>query len=170
MQVHQSDLERAVKYSIMTEVAAQSYLSHAKFKALVDFVETLVNFFPNKTENLNNFLLSLLDWLRSNRYQSLSPQIYKAKVEELSELWQPWGAAPDTWASGGCAGSSPEKRGYPCALWTLFHSLMAASYDKVRHKSSHVITCRLITCIHNSSLCEIVTGHSLECGQYQHRC
>ena len=145
----------------MTEVAAQSYLSHAKFKALVDFVETLVNFFPNKTENLNNFLLSLLDWLRSNRYQSLSPQIYKAKVEELSDLWQPWGPASDTWASGGCAGSSPEKRGYPCALWTLFHSLMAASFDKVRHISSHVFTICL------SLHCKIVTGHGLECWQYQ---
>ena len=114
----------------MTEVAAQSYLSHAKFKAVVDFVETLVNFFPNKTENLNKFLVSLLEWLRSNRYQSLSQNIYKAKVEELSDLFQPWGPASDSWASGGCAGSSPEKRGYPCALWTLFHSLMAASHDK----------------------------------------
>ena len=115
----------------MTEVAAQSYLSHEKFKALLDFVETLVNYFPNKTENLKRFLISLLEWLRTNRYQTLSQKIYKAKVEELSDLFRPWDQVSDSWASGGCAGSSPEKRGYPCALWTLFHSLMASSYDKV---------------------------------------
>ena len=154
LQVYQSDLERAVKYSIMTEVAAQSYLSHAKFKALVDFVETLVNFFPNKTENLTNFLSSLLEWLRSNRYHSLSQNIYKAKVEELSDLHTPWGPASDTWASGGCAGSSPEKRGYPCALWTLFHSLMASAYDKVSSQGRPIITV-------------ISSGHGLECGQHQ---
>ena len=139
LKVYQSDLEKAVKYSIMTEVAAQSYLSHEKFKALVDFVETLVNYFPNKTENLKNFLISLLEWLRSNRYQTLSQKIYKAKVKELSELFRPWDQVSDSWASGGCAGSSLEKRGYPCALWTLFHSLMASSYDKVTRCSDQVI-------------------------------
>ena len=115
----------------MTEVAAQSYLSHSKFKALVDFVETLVNFFPNKTEEMNKFLNSLLEWLKSNRYQTLTQKTYKAKVEELSDKFQVWDSVSDSWASGGCAGSSPEKRGYPCALWTLFHSLMASSLDKV---------------------------------------
>ena len=120
-----------MKYSIMTEVAAQSYLSHSKFKALVDFVETLVNFFPNKTEEMNRFLNSLLEWLKSNRYQTLTQKTYKAKVEELSDKFQVWDSVSDSWASGGCVGSSPEKRGYPCALWTLFHALMASSLDKV---------------------------------------
>ena len=46
-------------------------------------------------------------------------------------MYQPWADTPVQWRRGGCAGSSPERRGYPCSLWTLFHTLLASSLDKV---------------------------------------
>lgn len=29
-----------------------------------------------------------------------------------------------------CAGSDPQYRGYPCALWLVFHTLTVAQYQK----------------------------------------
>lgn len=30
----------------------------------------------------------------------------------------------------GCQGSHPRYRGYPCSMWTLFHTLTVAAYEK----------------------------------------
>ena len=48
-------------------------------------------------------------------YTSIPHTLYKRKVEELVELHQPFLATPSEWT--GCAGSSPQFRGYPCSLW-----------------------------------------------------
>jgi hypothetical protein len=42
-------------------------------------------------------------------------------VTSLSRLYRPFEPTPDDYR--GCQGSSPHLRGYPCSLWTLFHSL-----------------------------------------------
>ena len=105
----QSDLEKAVQYSLMTEVANQSFLDQSKMKALAQYIETLLNFFPHIKPELKSFLLSLLEWSLSIRYIKTSD--YKLKLEELSAQYEPFKDTPLSWAEGGCAGSVPEKRG-----------------------------------------------------------
>jgi len=128
--VYQSDLEKAVQYSLMTEVANQSLLYEAKVEALKNYLLSLLNFLPNTSKELQSFLLGLMEWLQSMQFKTVTPAAYKAKIQELSDLHEPFSSTPEDWSQGGCAGSSPEKRGYPCSLWTLFHALMANSIDK----------------------------------------
>ena len=80
IQVYQSDIEKAVQYSIMTEVANQAILNPQKLRAFTDYIETLVTFFPNISMELKHFLLSLQEWLRSMRFKALTMSAYKSKV------------------------------------------------------------------------------------------
>merc|ERR1711953_1133803 len=128
--VHQSDLEKAVQYSITKEVATQPILDQRKLQTLYQYLETLINFFPNMRPELKNFLISLREWPVMMRLKSLTNTHYKAKVEELLLFHRPFAGTPSDWADAGCAGSSPQFRGYPCSLWTLFHTLMSSATNK----------------------------------------
>ena len=121
----QSDLEKAVQYSLMTEVANQSFLDQSKMKALAQYIETLLNFFPHIKPELKSFLLSLLEWSLSIRYIKTSD--YKLKLEELSAQYEPFKDTPLSWADGGCAGSVPEKRGDVIDLldWSMLMKLIS---------------------------------------------
>ena len=43
------------------------------------------------------------------------------QVASLSEMYQPFEATPDDYVA--CLGSEPQLRGYPCSLWTTFHTM-----------------------------------------------
>jgi len=127
------DLEKAVEYSLTREVAMQPVLDQQKLKALVYYIEVLLNYLPGIRDPVKKFLVSLRDWPVQLGYSSLPHTLYKKKVEELLELHQPFARTPTEWQ--GCKGSSPQYRGYPCALWTLFHALSvnAAARDPAFH-------------------------------------
>lgn len=43
------------------------------------------------------------------------------QVASLSDMYQPFEATPDDYVA--CLGSEPHLRGYPCSLWTTFHTM-----------------------------------------------
>jgi len=122
------DLEKSVEYSLTREVAMQPVLNQQKLKALVYYIEVLLNYLPVIREPIRKFLVSLRDWPVQMGYSSLPHSLYKRKVEELVELHQPFSRTPAGWE--GCRGSSPQYRGYPCGLWTLFHTLTVSAATK----------------------------------------
>jgi len=127
-EVFMSDLEKAVEYSLMKEVAMQPHLNQVKLQTLVYFIETLLNYLPNMRPPMRRFLISLREWPVQMRYAAVSHTDYKYKVNELSQFYQPFAATPPEWE--GCAGSQDQFRGYPCSLWTLFHTLTVNSAQK----------------------------------------
>ena len=127
-EVFMGDLEKAVEYSIMTEVAMQPVLDAKKLQTLIYYIETILSYFPNMKTPMRNFLISLREWPVQMRFASVSHADYKEKVNELSEFYSPFAATPSEWE--GCAGSQSHYRGYPCSLWTLFHTLIVGATDK----------------------------------------
>ena len=112
----------------------------AQVDSLIVYLETLINYFPNITPELESFLSALLRWVRSSKnfnynFQPITSSSYRTKITALDEQFSPFADTRSEWSEGGCAGSSPEKRGYPCSLWSLFHALMASAVDKVSHFS-----------------------------------
>ena len=121
-EVFMSDLEKAVEYSLTKEVPMQSHLNQVKLQTLVYFIETLLNYLPNMRPPMQQFLISLREWPVQMRYTAVSHIDYKYKVNQLSQFYQPFAATPSHWE--GCAGSQEQLRGYPCSLWTVFHTLI----------------------------------------------
>jgi len=127
-EVFMSDLEKAVEYSLMKEVPMQTHLSQVKLQTLVYFIETLLNNLPNLRPPMQQFLISLREWPVQMRYTAVSHIDYKNKVDQLSKFYQPFAATPSDWE--GCVGSQEQFRGYPCSLWTLFHTLIVNGAEK----------------------------------------
>ena len=127
-EVFMGDLEKAVEYSLMKEVGMQPVLDQPKLKSLLYYTQALNKFFPNMRKPVKNFLTHLRDWIIEKQHSKVRSTQYNKKVKDLSDLYQPFAATPSNWK--GCAGSQKKFRGYPCSLWTLFHTLTVNAADK----------------------------------------
>ena len=127
-EVFMSDLEKAVQYSIVREVGMQPNLDEEKIKSLIHYTQALISFYPNMRASMTNFLIPLQDWIIKNKHLKISSTQYNEKVRLLSKHHQPFSATPSNWT--GCAGSQSKFRGYPCSLWTLFHTLSVNAANK----------------------------------------
>ena len=78
--MYQSDLEKAVQYSLFTEISSQPMFDLAKKDALVLYIDSLLHYFPNQSPEMESFLKALIQWLRQWQYQVLTPEMFKAKA------------------------------------------------------------------------------------------
>jgi len=126
--VHQNDIEKAIQYAISQEIALKPMLGKLELRSFYQFLETLVRFTPNLTDNLKHFLISLREWPQLMGFTSISSSQLKEKVEELKDFYQPFVDTEKEYQY--CKGSSSNFRGYPCSLWTLFHALTVNAAKK----------------------------------------
>ena len=127
-EVFMSDLEKAVQYSVVKEAGMQPYLDEEKIQSLIKYIQALISFFPHMRVSIRNFLTPLYNWLIEKQYLNVTSTKYNQKLEFLLKHHQPFSGTPANWA--GCAGSQSKYRGYPCSLWTLFHTLTVNAADK----------------------------------------
>eukprot|EP00095_Tigriopus_kingsejongensis_P002549 maker-scaffold309_size213625-snap-gene-0.17 protein:Tk02549 transcript:maker-scaffold309_size213625-snap-gene-0.17-mRNA-1 annotation:"sulfhydryl oxidase 2" len=118
--VYATDLERAVQYAITQEIAAQPVLTGQSLNAMYIFLDVVATYLPLRQE-IKDFVVSLREWPIQAHLKVISNKDYEAKVKELERIFRPFDGTPSEWV--GCRGSHPKYRGYPCALWTLFHAL-----------------------------------------------
>jgi len=115
--VFSADLEKALLYSISHEVAQHNSIAGQSLEALQTYVTVLEKYFPARLE-MAVFLRDLHAWVHLHqdavRGEDLSKWISSYETRQGI-------SAPDSWQA--CTGSSPQYGGYPCGLWSLWHSL-----------------------------------------------
>lgn len=116
--VFKRDLESAVRYSLMNEVALRKVISGAQLTALKKYLHVLIKYFPSSQNELR-FLKELNSTAIGEKTQIRGKQFSEVCVR-LGNKYKVF-LSDQNWI--GCMGSSPEFRGYPCSLWTLFHTL-----------------------------------------------
>nr|XP_018670139.1 sulfhydryl oxidase 1-like isoform X1 [Ciona intestinalis] len=124
--VYLADIESALRYSLTMEVASVKEISNRKLDALKKFLNMfnkIGSYLPGRQTTIN-FLTELNTWIQSKSkvtYQEWGERVsLKTNTSYLpttSKLWV------------GCQSSKPSLRGYPCSLWTLFHTLTVAGYN-----------------------------------------
>lgn len=121
--VHMLDLESALHYAFRQEIAICKTIDGSKLNALHDFITSLAKYFPGRKE-VSRFLWKLVEYLR-NLHSPLSGESWNTVIDNLqdNEAFIPFQVK---WV--GCQGSHPRYRGYPCGMWTLFHTLTVAAY------------------------------------------
>lgn len=119
--IHASDLERSIQYALTVEIPTQHFLDEMKMKTIYQYLEIITRYLPLR-ESVLKFLHALREWPIRMDLRALKSSDFKAKVEELISIYQPFEVTPDEWKS--CKGSEPHLRGYPCSVWTLFHTLL----------------------------------------------
>lgn len=128
--VHMIDLYNAVRYSLYHEVLTHQVLNDTQIEALHNYLKVLHKYFPFDNENPRRFIKRMTQWMgiRKNDTNTMNIEaIMRAGSEGFLPPLQPY---------IGCKGSSPELRGYPCALWQLFHTLTISEYTRPRTNDS----------------------------------
>jgi len=122
--LHMKDLESSLYRSLWMEVAAHSSISGDQLSALKKYVYLLAQYHPSE-EHVKNFLTKLNDWLQSTS----DPMAVSIWSQKLDEFQSRNAFIPENETYTGCAGSSPQFRGYTCSLWMTFHALTVSAYQ-----------------------------------------
>ncbi|EFN87085.1 sulfhydryl oxidase 1 [Harpegnathos saltator] len=115
--LYQLDLENALRYSINHEIPLTKSIEDEKMEALRRYLAVLATYFPLRRSNM--YLEVIRDVVESKTRitgEEIS-QLAKTTEEEMSPVY----SGPRQWI--GCKGSMDSYRGYPCGLWTMFHTL-----------------------------------------------
>jgi len=115
--VYMSDLEKAAVYALSHEIAQHQTIAGEALEALRKFVTVLDKYFPSRLE-FSSVLTDIHYWVHQHedaiRGEDLGAvvksSLNKYKVQ-VNEKWI------------GCQGSKPQYGGYPCGLWSLWHTL-----------------------------------------------
>lgn len=116
--LYQVDLESALHYSINREVSMTKLIDDRKISVLRHYLTVLAAYFPLRRSNAYlNVIRDVVGSKESMTGDEFS-QLVRATEEEMSPVYS---GPPRRWI--GCKGSTKAYRGYPCGLWTLFHTL-----------------------------------------------
>lgn len=129
--VFQMDLEMALRFSLRQEISRAKIIEGDKLQALRNYLKVLVKYFPigNKGHHFLNDLSSLATNSDSLKGTEIS-LLVKDSEKEGKLIW----SSPKEWL--GCKGSTPESRGYPCGVWTMFHFLTVNAAEQNIGKKS----------------------------------
>ncbi|KAJ8379777.1 hypothetical protein SKAU_G00005550 [Synaphobranchus kaupii] len=118
--VYMVDLESGLHYLLRVELASHPTLEGEELKTFKDFVTVVAKLFPGRP-SVVKLLETLLEWLVSLPLERIP---YDAILDLVNNKMRISGLfLSDQLQWVGCQGSLPELRGYPCSLWTLFHTL-----------------------------------------------
>ncbi|XP_033728711.1 sulfhydryl oxidase 2-like [Pecten maximus] len=121
--VYMQDLESTLTYLLRQEVAIQRTMKLESVNALKNFLLVLAKYFPGR-EQVKGYLWRIHTWL-VNVGDEISGQDWLQRIDSFQT---PETYLPERINWIGCAGSQPQYRGYPCGLWTLFHTLTVNAY------------------------------------------
>jgi len=119
--VYMADLERGLLYSLAHEVAQHSSIAGDALAALDAYLEVLVRYFPAR-QSTRRFLVELRTWVSSHD-DVVKGVDMSEKVDELKFLLDAFSDLPSGGQWLGCSGSEAKYGGYPCSLWTLWHTM-----------------------------------------------
>ncbi|XP_070689940.1 sulfhydryl oxidase 2 [Pempheris klunzingeri] len=118
--VYTADLESALHYLLRVELATHNTLEGEELKIFKDFVTLVAKLYPDGG-SVVKLMETLSDWLLSLPLQRIPYQAVLDLVDNKMRISGVFLGAELRWV--GCQGSRAGLRGYPCALWTLFHVL-----------------------------------------------
>jgi len=136
-----ADLERALRYSLTHEIASYSTIMS---QAVYDYVTAIHNYFPLSPDGklFFEFLLSDLKKDPVLTGKEWKEKISQAELKVPGPVWGKWALENNGWL--GCQGSQIKYRGYPCALWTTFHTLTVNAMDNACKKQEPASLLRAI--------------------------
>uniref|UniRef100_A0A1B6KLZ5 Sulfhydryl oxidase n=1 Tax=Graphocephala atropunctata TaxID=36148 RepID=A0A1B6KLZ5_9HEMI len=116
--VFQLDLEGAIRYSLKNEVPLHKNITGERLTALKNYMNILIKYFPFGQQGID-FLRKLNENALEGRSE-VSGREFRQNFLRIEEEYKPF-LPKQGWI--GCQGSNPQYRGYPCSLWTMFHTL-----------------------------------------------
>ncbi|XP_054720800.1 sulfhydryl oxidase 1-like [Uloborus diversus] len=129
--VHMVDLQNAVHYALKQEVGIVNYIYGQRLDALKDFLFILKAYFPG-TDQMRTYLSKLHKSVENKK--NMTGEEFTSEMEQIQD---DLAYLPKMEEYVFCKGSNPKYRGYPCSLWTLFHTLTVQAFSAYEY-STHV--------------------------------
>ncbi|XP_065556580.1 sulfhydryl oxidase 2-like isoform X1 [Artemia franciscana] len=117
------DIEKGLKYLLEHEVALLRVVTGEKLEALKNFMLVLNKYFPAR-KRVGEYLEIVMNYINKHA-DGFKGEEFGEKLKLYEQKYTP------EWKNlewKGCKGSRPVYRGYPCSLWTMFHTLSVSSY------------------------------------------
>lgn len=114
----QDDIEKALHFCLLQEIALKPSISGDAFRTLIDFLNVVRKYFPFSVKNesfISRVTAGLNDSITGGEFKKLLHK-YGENFFQTHKSWH------------GCAGSTESFRGYPCSLWMMFHTLTVREY------------------------------------------
>jgi len=112
-----SDLEKAMVYSLSHEVGQHSAIAGESLIALQKYITVLDAYFPSRPE-VEVFISELHTWIHAHQDVVRGEDL----VDKINTFVGDHGVRVNpAWV--GCQGSKAMYGGYPCGLWSLWHTL-----------------------------------------------
>lgn len=112
------DFETALSYMLRREITRTKEIQGEIYDALVHWLIVLTKYFPGR-EPVMTYLKTVL-----SKVQDQPDGLTGSEFRKIADFNTETGFLPNNNVNYQfCAGSSPQYRGYPCALWILFHTL-----------------------------------------------
>uniref|UniRef100_A0A8D9EMZ1 Sulfhydryl oxidase n=1 Tax=Cacopsylla melanoneura TaxID=428564 RepID=A0A8D9EMZ1_9HEMI len=126
--VYQIDLETALRYSLERDAPLKSAnIDGERLGAMRAYVNVLVKYFPIDDKG-REFLQSVNSSLYEK--ESFTPVQFQTVITDLIDKHNPFLMKNKKEGYIGCSSRRPGLRGYPCTLWTLFHTLTVSADSK----------------------------------------
>lgn len=118
--LYEADLQSTLGYTLNREISQTEFIEGEAMTAVKDYLQVLSKYFPLQEGN-SEFLTALYDEV--SQRSNMTGQEFGDLVKLYEQKFSPVFASHREWV--GCRGSRLRWRGYPCGLWTLFHTLTA---------------------------------------------
>ncbi|CAB0006373.1 unnamed protein product [Nesidiocoris tenuis] len=126
-QVFQVDIEGALRHTLNVEIPSHKHINGSMFETVKNYLAILYDYFPIG-ENGKNFIQCAQHKLAEKGDSVLGVQ-FADDVTLCQNRYFPVYLDPHGgWL--GCQGSLPAFRGFPCSMWTMFHTLTVQAYNK----------------------------------------
>lgn len=157
--VFQLDLEGAIRYSLKNEVPLHRNITGEHLIALKNYVASLIKYFPFGRQGVD-FLKKIKEEALDNKHE-VNGKTFRETVLRLEHQFKPF-LQSQGWI--GCQGSQPEFRGYPCSLWTMFHTLTVHEELRDRNVSNEKpdVLDAMAGYVKNFFTCSECAGHFTE--------
>jgi thiol oxidase len=124
--IYMSDLNNALRYSLFQEIPLKKKLNTTQLIAIKNYLTILELHFPFQNEKMRTFVKYLNEWLAKTKANT------DVDIEDMMatmKIYEDYYHFPEMKQWKACAGSDAKYRGYPCSLWTLFHTLTVSEYQ-----------------------------------------
>ncbi|CAF3331192.1 unnamed protein product [Rotaria sp. Silwood1] len=121
------DFETSLSYMLRREIPRVQEIHGETYDALIHWLIVLTKYFPGR-ESVMNYLKQLLSKVQEQPNGLTGKQFRELADINTSDSYLPNNQVRYEY----CAGSLPQYRGYPCTLWTLFHTLTVSQVQLER--------------------------------------
>ncbi|CAF0981773.1 unnamed protein product, partial [Didymodactylos carnosus] len=116
--VYMVDLECGLDYMLRREICKMKELKNDVYIDLVKWLTVLAKYFPGR-EPVMIYLTNLVDSVKSKPDNFTGSQFKQMASMKTKDAYLP--TCVQQWHH--CSGSKNQYRGYPCAVWLIFHTL-----------------------------------------------